>query len=106
MKKLAIATLFASTLSFAASAATVSTENVKYTGDMEFASFCKAVVNNDIQLFKVSLNRFIGELGSSRKRVLDRVLEADTITCSGKNLVEFTQERNATQIDTFISSKA
>ena len=104
MKKLFIATIF--TMSFAASASNAPAENVKYIGDMQFASFCKAVVNNDLGLFKVSLKRFVGELGSTRQRVLDRVLEDGSVQCSGKGLVEFTTERNATLIVSFLNKQA
>ncbi|GAC16111.1 DUF3718 domain-containing protein [Aliiglaciecola lipolytica] len=106
MKKLVLATLVALSVPFTASAATSSAENVKFVGDLEYASFCKAVINNDVELFKISLNRFVGELGSSRQRVLKRVLADNNVTCSGQSLVEFSAKRNATQVGSFITAQA
>lgn len=105
MKKLAITILLASSVSFAASASINNDANVKYVGDMKYASFCKAVVNNDVDLFKMTLGRFVGELGSSRERVLDRIL-AEGVKCSGADLVEFSTQRKATNIDAYISKKS
>ncbi|GAA6184761.1 MULTISPECIES: DUF3718 domain-containing protein [Alteromonadaceae] len=106
MKKLVLASLLALSVPFTASASESSAESVKFIGDLEYASFCKAVVNNDVELFKLSLNRFVGELGSSRKRVLKRVLADNNVTCSGQSLVEFSAKRNATQIGSFITAQA
>ncbi|GAB2677111.1 DUF3718 domain-containing protein [Aliiglaciecola sp. 3_MG-2023] len=106
MKKLVLATLVALSVPFTASASGTSTESVKFVGDLEYASFCKAVVNNDVELFKVSLNRFVGELGSSRKRVLKRILADNNVTCSGQSLIEFSAKRNATQVGSFITAQA
>ncbi|GAB5379263.1 MAG: hypothetical protein Alis3KO_12500 [Aliiglaciecola sp.] len=105
MKKVILATLFSAAVSFTASASNAPA-NVKYVGDTHFAPFCKAVINNDVKLFKIALNRFVGELGSSQKRVLNRVLESNSVTCAGQDLVDFAQSRKATAIDSFISTKA
>ncbi|GAA0858693.1 hypothetical protein [Aliiglaciecola litoralis] len=104
MKKLVLATVLS--MSFTGFAANAHDEKIKYAGDLEYASFCKAVVNNDQALFKSSLNRFVGELGSNRKQVLNRVLENDSVKCAGKGLVKFSSERNATEIVTFLNNQA
>lgn len=101
MKKLILATLLS--MSFAASASNAPAEKFRYVGDLQFASFCKAAIENDLNLFKTTLTRFVGELGSSRQRVLSRVLEENSVMCSGKGLVEFTSERNATDIVSFLN---
>lgn len=106
MKNVILATLLSTAVSFSASAANAPVGKVKFVGDTHYASFCKAVINNDLKLFKISLNRFVGELGASQKRVLARVLENNSVTCAGQDLVEFSQSRNATAIDTFLSEKA
>lgn len=104
MKKLAIALLLSGSTVFAASASIKQETTVKYVGDMQYASFCKAVVNDDLDLFKVTLSRFVGELGTSRKSVLKRVTAQNSVQCAGHDLVEFTEKRNATKIDSFINS--
>lgn len=106
MKKVILATLFSAAVSFTATASNAPAKNVKFVGDTHYATFCKAVINNDVKLFKIALNRFVGELGTSQKRVLSRVLANNSVTCAGQDLVNFAQSRNATAIDSFISTKA
>lgn len=104
MKKLAIAVLLSSVVSVSANASIKQQPEVKYVGDMQFASFCKAVVNDDVSLFKMTLNRFVGELGSSRKSVLKRVTEEQSVQCAGKDLLDFTQQRNASSINSYLNT--
>ena len=105
MKKLAIAVLLSSSLSFAASASTKATESVKFQGDMKYASFCEAVVNDDIKLFKVALSNLVGDLGYSEKFVLKRVSTKNGVKCGGQNLIEFSENRSADRVLSYIKSK-
>ena len=104
MKKFAIAVLLSSSLPFAASASIKASENVKFKGDMEYASFCEAVINDDLKLFKVALSTLVGDLGYSEKLVLKRVSTKNGVKCSGQDLIKFSQERNAEKVLSYIKS--
>tara|TARA_R110000868_G_scaffold201174_8_gene448756 strand:- start:648 stop:971 length:324 start_codon:yes stop_codon:yes gene_type:complete len=105
MNKLLVSVVVAAaSLSFTANAALEGSKNVKYVGDTEFASFCKAAVNNDADLFKRSVSRQVGVIASSKQRVLDVVLNAENVSCAGKGLVEFSESRQATEVVNFINS--
>lgn len=82
-----------------------STSKYKFVGDQNFKNFCKAAVTNDLKLFKSALSSKVGSLGSSRKEVMDKVLESDNVTCAGKSLTEFFQERSASSVINYISEK-
>jgi hypothetical protein len=106
MKKLIVSVVFAvASVSFNATAALESAKKVKFVGDTEFASFCKAAVNNDVSLFKRSIERQVGVIASSKQKVLDLVLDANNVSCSGKGLTEFSETRQATDVVNFIQTK-
>ncbi len=104
MKNIIIAAVVSSAFTFSAVASNVQEAKVKYVGDLQFASFCKAVVNDDVALFKMTLSRFVGELGASRASVLKKVTAQDSVQCAGKDLVEFTQQRNAQMIQSYLQN--
>jgi hypothetical protein len=105
MKKLLISVVVsAACLSFNANAALQSAKNVKYVGDTEYASFCKAAVTNDVSLFKRAVSRQVGVLASSKQKVLDIVLDANNISCGGQGLTEFSENRQATDVVNFIQT--
>ena len=105
MKKLLISVVVsAACLSFNANAALEGAKKVKFVGDTEFAGFCQAAVNNDVNLFKRSISRQVGILASSKQRVLDIVLDANNVSCAGKGLTEFSETRQATDVVNFIQS--
>ena len=106
MKKLFVSIVVSTAcLSFNAMAGLESAKNVKFVGDTEFASFCKAAVNNDVSLFKRSIERQVGIIASSKQRVLDLVLDANNVSCAGKGLTEFSETRQATDVVNFIQTK-
>jgi hypothetical protein len=104
MKKLIIASILASAVSMSANASMESKTNFKFTGDTEFAGFCKAVLNDNVSLFKRSIRGFVGPLGATRQDVLKRVLKNENVSCAGQGLVEFTKQRDAKQVAEFIST--
>ncbi|WP_340678146.1 hypothetical protein [Paraglaciecola sp.] len=105
MKKLLMSVVVsAACLSFNANAALESVKNVKYVGDTEFASFCKAAVTNDVSLFKRAVSRQVGVLASSKQKVLELVLDANNVSCAGKGLTEFSENRQATDVVNFIQT--
>ena len=105
MKKLLISVVVsAACLSFNANAALQGAKNVKYVGDTEFASFCKAAVTNDVNLFKRAVSRQVGVLANSKQKVLDLVLDSNNVSCAGKGLTEFSENRQATDVVNFIQA--
>ena len=84
---------------------TASTEKYRFIGDKNFKNFCKSAVTNNVNLFKQALSRQIGNLGFSKKEVMDRVLDADNVTCAGESLVDFFQSREASNVINYISEK-
>lgn len=106
MKKLLIATVLASTVSMTANASMESAANFKFVGDTEFSGFCKAVLDDNVSLFKRSVRGFVGPLGVTRQDVLKRVLKDDSVSCAGKGLIEFTKQRDAKQVAEFLSTVA
>lgn len=105
MKKLLISTVVAvACLSFNANAALEGSKKVKFVGDTDYASFCRAAVDNDADLFKRSVSRKVGVIASSKQRVLELVLDADKVSCDGKGLQEFSESRQATDVVNFIKN--
>lgn len=103
MKNILLATLFTAALSSQANATMGSQTNVKFVGDTEFASFCQAVLDDNVALFKRSLRRQLGTLGSTQQNVLARILNSDNVQCAGQGIVEFSQQRDASKVFKFIS---
>lgn len=84
---------------------TASTSKYKFVGDRNFKNFCKSAVTNNVDLFKRAVSSQIGNLGFSKKEVIDKVLDADNVTCSGESLGEFFQSREATKVMSYIADK-
>lgn len=83
-----------------------STGNYKFVGDKDFKNFCKSALTNNVRLFKRAVSSQIGSLGFSRKEVMDRVLDADNVTCDGQRLTEFFESREATSVMNYIAEKS
>lgn len=82
-----------------------STSKYKYVGDTNYKNYCKSALTNNVELFKRTLSSQVGSIGSSKQEVMDKVLEAENVTCAGQGLVEFFQERGATSVINYISEK-
>jgi hypothetical protein len=89
-----------------ATVATASTGQYKFVGDKHFQNFCKSAVTNNVNLFKRALSSQIGRIGFSKKEVMDKVLDADNVTCAGESLSEFFQSREATNVMSYITEKS
>jgi hypothetical protein len=85
---------------------TASTSKYKFVGDRNFKNFCKSAVTNNVGLFKRAVSSQIGRLGFSKQEVIDKVLDADNVTCAGESLSEFFQSREATNVMSYISEKS
>jgi hypothetical protein len=103
MKKLiAVSILFAS---LNATAKMGSTENVKYAGDLNFKSFCEAVVKDDLNMLKRQLRNKIGIVSSNHIVVLDNLLGSEGMQCNGLDLVAFSKQRDASKVLSYLSNK-
>lgn len=76
----------------------------KFVGDQNFASFCKAALTNNVDLFKRSVRNQVGILASNTSQVLDLVLDSNNVTCAGQGLKEFSGSRQATDVINYISN--
>jgi hypothetical protein len=85
---------------------TASTRKYKFVGDKNFKNFCKSAVTNNVNLFKRAVSSQIGNLGFSKKEVMQKVLQADNVTCAGESLGEFFQSREATNVMSYIADKS
>ena len=100
-----IAVISAMTVSAMAAASTEDTaslDNVKYTGDMKYAGFCKAVLENSVDGLRLVANRSVGEVAASRRGVIRAVTADNGVTCNGKSLIEFSIEKNAGDVHAFL----
>jgi hypothetical protein len=102
MKKLLIIGLALS--AFNASAGLDNQDKVKYVGDIQYSSFCKAAVNDNVNMLKRSARAQIGEVASTSNKVLRKVVSADGIQCNGESLIQFSKERNASAVLNFLES--
>ncbi|MGS2721806.1 hypothetical protein [Paraglaciecola aestuariivivens] len=80
-----------------------SSKQYRFVGDNGFKNFCKSALTNSVSLFKLALNKQIGNLGMSKKDVLNKVLEADNVTCNGKALGEFFEQQKASSVLGYIA---
>ena len=76
--------------------------HIKYVGDMPYAGFCKAVLNDDVSAFKRVVRRFVGFLGTNSQSVMSRVLDEKGVKCDGKSLMIFSETRNATELQAYL----
>jgi hypothetical protein len=82
---------------------TVSSSKYKFVGDKDFKNFCKSALTNNVGLFKRAVISQVGKLGFTKKEVINKVLDADNVTCAGENLSEFFQSREATKVMSYIA---
>ncbi|MDN4502089.1 DUF3718 domain-containing protein [Alteromonadaceae bacterium BrNp21-10] len=87
---------------FTASASMESTPKFKLIGDMNYSKFCKAVLEDDISMFKYSLMKKVGMVASTRAGVLRKLVSADGMTCAGENLLTFAKTRDAQEVYAYL----
>ena len=91
---------------FKAEVETASTSKYQFVGDKNFKNFCKSAVTNNVDLFKRAISKQIGNLGFSKQQVMDKVLQADNVTCDGESLGEFFKSREASNVMSYIAEKS
>ncbi len=80
-------------------------EQVRFAGDISYSGFCKAVIKDDLRLLKVSVVQKVGDLSSSRKGVLRKLLSESGMTCNGQDLVTFSKQRDAQQVYAYLTQQ-
>jgi hypothetical protein len=104
MKKILIATLAMS--AFTASAHMESESAYRFAGDRGYSSFCKAVVTDDLKMLKRSITNKVGLVAGNRKDVLRKILADDGMTCNGIDLIEFSKQREASEVNAYLTNEA
>ena len=74
-----------------------------YVGDLQYASFCRAVVLDDVRVLRASLSRQVGRIAGSHRAVLRRVTEEDGLKCNGESLIDFSKSRNASNVFAYLT---
>ncbi|MFT2092553.1 hypothetical protein [Paraglaciecola sp. 2405UD69-4] len=104
MKKLLIsAVLCATTLSFTATAALKTSNNLRFVGDTEYASLCEAAATNNIDAFKSDVRQHAFNLGKSQHNMLKLLKSSENFQCDGQSVSEFAQSRGAADVASYIS---
>ena len=81
---------------------TAALENVKFIGDVRYAGYCKAILEDNVSAIRQVANRSVGEVAGSRRGVIRLVSSDNGVTCNGKNLVQFSLEKNATDVHAYL----
>ena len=77
----------------------------RFIGDTHYSNFCKAVLMDDVSLLKRSLTQKVGELASSRRSVLRMILSESGMRCDGADLIEFSKQREATEVYAYLTDQ-
>tara|TARA_B100002049_G_C15916350_1_gene306145 strand:- start:120 stop:440 length:321 start_codon:yes stop_codon:yes gene_type:complete len=96
----------ASVIALNANATNLTDKEVRFVGDTQFASFCKAIVLDDVKVLRSSLARNVGRIGASQREVLRLVTAEGGLTCNGINLIDFSKERNASAVSEYLTSRS
>ena len=104
MKKVLLVTLALST--FAVNAHTESEQTYRFAGDQGYSKFCKAVLTDDLRMLKRSITQKVGLLASSRKDVLQKLLSINGMKCNGIDLIEFSEQRKASEVNAYLTNEA
>ncbi|TDF34634.1 DUF3718 domain-containing protein [Alteromonadaceae bacterium M269] len=102
MKKLILlATLFCA--SYSVSAHTEIKPEVKFSGDLDFSGFCQAVLEDDVRLLKRSIRSKVGLVATNKEGVLKRLVSQDGMQCNGADLMSFSIQRQASNIQAYLA---
>ena len=102
MKKLLL--IAAALTSSYAAASDVYNKELEFVGNLELASFCKAVARDDVSLLRRSFSNKVGVFATSKTGVYEILLNKENLSCNGKGIKEFSQERNAEQVLSYLQS--
>ncbi|MCY7296266.1 hypothetical protein [Alteromonas sp. a30] len=102
MKKLLLATT--ALLSCYASASDSFDKELVFVGNQELANFCKAVAKDDVSLLRRSFSNKVGVFATSKAGVYELLLNEENLSCNGKGIKEFSKERNADQVLSYLQT--
>lgn len=106
MKSLILAAALTTAFTANARLANDTESKVKFVGDIAYAGFCRAVVQDDVSLLKANLAVKVGSIAPSRRQVLRKLTAKNNgMTCNGNSLVEFSEKYNAEQVNAYLTSK-
>jgi phosphoribulokinase len=101
MKKILLISTLA--LAMSASAAEETISSVTFSGDLDYSGFCKAVVNDDVNLLKRNIRSKVGVVAINEKGVLRRLVDENGMTCNGEDLVSFSIQRHSPDIQAYLT---
>ncbi|MBT79313.1 MAG: hypothetical protein CL587_02860 [Alteromonadaceae bacterium] len=78
----------------------------RFIGDTQFAGFCKAVATDDVRALRVNLSRNVGRIAATEREVLRMLTAEDGLTCNGSTLVDFSVQREASDVHEFLTSRS
>ena len=103
MKLIASLSLCLSASASAALSTDNSVEKYRFIGDLKYANYCKAILTDDVSMMKKSIRRSVGDIAGNEKRVLRILLSDNGVKCDGESIVEFSVNRKASNIYSYIS---
>lgn len=101
MKKRLIAATFFCALG--ANAETKPLNDVKFSGDLDFSGFCKAVLTNDVTMLKRNIRSKVGVIATNEKGVLKRLVDQNGMRCNGEDLVSFSIQRQSPEVQAYLT---
>jgi len=78
------------------------TTKVKFTGDTQFSGFCQAVVDDNVDILLNQAARVVGKIASSRRNVIKLMTSNAGVTCNGKSLIEFSEQKSANDVHVYL----
>ena len=78
-------------------------EKIRYAGDLQYSGFCRAIVNDDVSLLKRSVGKKVGEVASTRRDVLEKLVSETGMKCNGKDLIKFSESRGAKEVYAYLT---
>lgn len=104
MKTKLLSLALAATVAFQATAHEQRQASVTFVGDMEYTSFCKAVLKDDVSLMRRSFNNKVGVVASRKRDVYEVLLSQENLACNGLGIIEFSKERKAEQVLSYLQT--
>ena len=78
-------------------------KEVRFVGDVNYSTFCKAAVEDNVTMLKRALTQKVGDVAPSRRAVLKKLVAEDGMSCDGFSLVEFSKQRGAQDVYAFLT---
>ena len=106
MKKLALTAIAAMVFGSQAIAHEAHDTQFVFQGDKSYASFCRAVTEDNVKLIHNSFRNKVGIVATNKKEVFRKLMDSDNLTCNGKGLVEFSKQYDASGVLAYLEKEA